>query len=637
MATNFPTSKDSYTTLVDGTDYPKAAYLNDRGDAIEALETKVGIDGSTVTTSHDYKISTLETHNTNIKYAIDYSSFATAVSDIGSTVNTTLIVSSTQTLTADVTVTSNIYTLALEDALFTGEYTITFNGPFDAGLYEVFDTGSTITVKFKNGSIPTVYPQWWGAKGDGSTNDTTAVSSAFASFDTVTFVNTGLSYIVDSITLNDNKTLLTTGIETTIEQSTSAADGTRILNLLGSNIKVDDVTLKGQIATSGGEQNHGIIVNPSKDIRNINIGNINGQDLRGDVLYIGGTAYSIDGVTVGSVYGNNILRNIVSITGGHDIYIRSITGTSIGYVDFDIEPTNVTDSVTSVVVDYIKGSSISMRSNDTTNYIKGIKIGYLDLASSRYTNSDPAYSNGSTPKIAFALQNARNIIVDYFKAVSYDSFGIEYVHETGDLEGENIIFNYLDFENCSETESTYHSSLLVPTVKNLIIRGGNIKQYANDRWFIYASSSTKLTLDHLDFTSGTTLGSIIYGASQGVINDLKVDTTEDIYVFNTCSNLIVSNSNLTAGRLAGASTELTFQNCDITASTLVFNSDNQDHFVVNTTINSDYYLSGPYTATYTKSLRFGQHFLWVDSNGQLRIKSSAPTSDTDGTVVGTQS
>lgn len=36
-------------------------------------------------------------------------------------------------------------------------------------------------------------------------------------------------------------------------------------------------------------------------------------------------------------------------------------------------------------------------------------------------------------------------------------------------------------------------------------------------------------------------------------------------------------------------------------------------------------------------LRLGSHYLWVDSTGDLRIKSGAPTSDTDGTVVGTQS
>ena len=32
----------------------------------------------------------------------------------------------------------------------------------------------------------------------------------------------------------------------------------------------------------------------------------------------------------------------------------------------------------------------------------------------------------------------------------------------------------------------------------------------------------------------------------------------------------------------------------------------------------------------------GQYNIWVDSTGRLRIKSSPPTSITDGTVVGTQ-
>lgn len=38
----------------------------------------------------------------------------------------------------------------------------------------------------------------------------------------------------------------------------------------------------------------------------------------------------------------------------------------------------------------------------------------------------------------------------------------------------------------------------------------------------------------------------------------------------------------------------------------------------------------------TSHLRLGNYRLWVDSSGRLRIKNGAPTSDTDGTVVGTQ-
>ena len=38
----------------------------------------------------------------------------------------------------------------------------------------------------------------------------------------------------------------------------------------------------------------------------------------------------------------------------------------------------------------------------------------------------------------------------------------------------------------------------------------------------------------------------------------------------------------------------------------------------------------------TSHLELGIYHLWVDSTGRLRIKNSAPTSDTDGTVIGTQ-
>lgn len=64
MATNFPSSLDSFTnpTAVDTLDSPPHDTQHaDANDAIEALQAKVGADSSAVTTSHDYKISALET------------------------------------------------------------------------------------------------------------------------------------------------------------------------------------------------------------------------------------------------------------------------------------------------------------------------------------------------------------------------------------------------------------------------------------------------------------------------------------------------------------------------------------------------------------------------------------------------
>ena len=63
MATNFPTSLDSLTNPAtsDQLNSPShAAQHANVNDAIEQLEAKVGVDGSTVTTSHAYKIAQLE-------------------------------------------------------------------------------------------------------------------------------------------------------------------------------------------------------------------------------------------------------------------------------------------------------------------------------------------------------------------------------------------------------------------------------------------------------------------------------------------------------------------------------------------------------------------------------------------------
>jgi len=51
---NFPTTLDSYTTLVDNTDNVTANHPNARGSAIAAIEAKVGVGSSAVPTSHDY-------------------------------------------------------------------------------------------------------------------------------------------------------------------------------------------------------------------------------------------------------------------------------------------------------------------------------------------------------------------------------------------------------------------------------------------------------------------------------------------------------------------------------------------------------------------------------------------------------
>ena len=64
MTTNFPSSLDSLTNPTPSDDMSLVSHSSQHAnvnDAVEALQAKVGVDSSAVTTSHDYKIAQLET------------------------------------------------------------------------------------------------------------------------------------------------------------------------------------------------------------------------------------------------------------------------------------------------------------------------------------------------------------------------------------------------------------------------------------------------------------------------------------------------------------------------------------------------------------------------------------------------
>jgi hypothetical protein len=50
-----------------------------------------------------------------------------------------------------------------------------------------------------------------------------------------------------------------------------------------------------------------------------------------------------------------------------------------------------------------------------------------------------------------------------------------------------------------------------------------------------------------------------------------------------------------------------------------------------------HYGTHTFKGTWAYPIYLGTNAVWVDATGDLRIKSSAPTTDLDGTIVGTQS
>ena len=118
MATNFPTSLDSLTNPTTSDTLATVSHSGqhaDANDAIEALQAKVGVDGSAVTTSLDYKTKVqcafLAYVSSNVSVA-STTPFNAEVYDVGSDFNTT-----TYTFTAPV---DGLYTFSVRWNAYNG-------------------------------------------------------------------------------------------------------------------------------------------------------------------------------------------------------------------------------------------------------------------------------------------------------------------------------------------------------------------------------------------------------------------------------------------------------------------------------------------------------------------------------------
>src|SRR3989304_7835071 len=74
----------------------------------------------------------------------------------------TLLISSNWTLTANTVLTAAVKVIKGGSFTKASTYTITINGPFEAGLYQVFSGFDPGDVTFGAGSIEKVYIEWWG-------------------------------------------------------------------------------------------------------------------------------------------------------------------------------------------------------------------------------------------------------------------------------------------------------------------------------------------------------------------------------------------------------------------------------------------------------------------------------------------
>jgi hypothetical protein len=162
MATNFPASLDSLTnpSATDTLDSPPHDEQHaDANDAIEALQAKVGVDSSAVTTSLDYKVANLESRPVETKTA----SYVLVAADVNKRI--VMNSASATTITVNDAVFSAGDTVWIHNigagttTVTAGTATVDTAGSLDVGQWEggsLYFTSASSAIFFRGGAGPSL-------------------------------------------------------------------------------------------------------------------------------------------------------------------------------------------------------------------------------------------------------------------------------------------------------------------------------------------------------------------------------------------------------------------------------------------------------------------------------------------------
>jgi len=150
---------------------------------------------------------------------IDARAYATlALADAAAVAAGKLLLVATAWVVDTLTLSSEVK--ALPGAMLTvnSGQTLTVSGSFEAGMYQVFDGAGAVTLSGRAG-----YVQWFGASGDGATNDTAAFTAAAAASKTVMVPYSADGYVVNSDVVNSDSTFIFMGAASQIAGTATPA------------------------------------------------------------------------------------------------------------------------------------------------------------------------------------------------------------------------------------------------------------------------------------------------------------------------------------------------------------------------------------------------------------------------------
>jgi len=277
-----------------------------------------------------------------------------------------------------------------------------------------------------------------GARGDMIFFDGEIIQSALNKFAQI-YIPSG-NWVVDNLSITRGRTIHTDGFETKIIQRRQPAPNKPIISIIGSEVRLGSIYLRGNIDYDVGEWNAGLTIIADRTIGNINnilIKDIMGENIRGDVVYIGSKeGKTTSDISIKNVFGRNIYRNTLSIVGGRNIRIESISGFAIGYKMFDIEPEIYTSDVSDISIGSISGGCNQIASSSPLIEIANIRINSI-TSEEDAANSTPPYPLHDCSD-QLILRNLQNLHINSIFIKNFQNSIIKSIFNKGERGVERL-------------------------------------------------------------------------------------------------------------------------------------------------------------------------------------------------------
>ena len=489
--------------------YSGNVYAERRHDLTTAINPSIG----PVQVVHEMTAPSDRFPSLPVYDATEYKSLKNAIFAIG-TNDAVLDISHEQTITTNMKVPANIHLRFQPGGLLnvqTGT-NITIIGTVESGPFQIF-TGNGV-VNFTGGFVKKVYPQWWGARGDGITDDTSAIQKAINAAQYV-YLGKG-TYILGKITraknylenkiliLHSHITITGSGQGSVLKLRDHLLDNPDDNNgnahLLGGN-DISDIAIKNIRFDMNGSNN----LNPPGKIRNAMA-----------LFIMGGHRIEINNCSFVNCAGHNVitLRESQGGARSYGAYIANSTFINGGrYVGTPIENINNDDFSFLYVVwdDSVITKNIFEQKDiniGTHNLSGGIEVhgNNIKILNNEIMGCDPAIYISSQPAQINTIIISKNAMRNCLRGVSF-------FIDNGDIQHVDINHNDIELTMTKLREWRRCVGVEVPNGKTKIFDRKHANAgYIADLSVRYNNISCNLPIGSPDVCMGMELHSL-HGAN----------------------------------------------------------------------------------------------------------------------------